>query len=71
MKPNSTQKEYTILMKIDETLPWIELEGIYKTLPDAWRAVERAKKNVKIKLVKSPPPAQEEDILTVSAHQTR
>ena len=41
---------YTILVKIDETLPWIELQGIYQTK----EAAEEALNNIRTKIVEVP-----------------
>jgi hypothetical protein len=41
---------YTILVKIDETLPWIELQGIYQTR----KAAQEALSNIRTKIVEVP-----------------
>jgi len=43
---------YTIWIKIDETLPWIELKGEYQTIKAAKRAAGEFLNSVKIKIVK-------------------
>jgi hypothetical protein len=66
MKPNSRQKDYIIWIQVDKTFPWIELEATYKTLPEAWRAIEKFKKNLKLKVLPIPQPKQlKEEILAV------
>ena len=65
MRPNSRKKEYVIWLHINKTLPWIELEGIYDTLPDAWRAIEGFKKNLRLKVVEISKPPLTEDVLAV------
>jgi len=42
---------YTVWLKIDETLPWIELKGEYQTRRDAKRAANEFLSMVKIKTV--------------------
>ena len=42
---------YTVWIKIDETLPWIELKGEYQTRRDAKRAANEFLSMVKIKTV--------------------
>jgi hypothetical protein len=68
MKSNSTQKDYTIWVQVDKTLPWFELEDTYKTLPDAWRAVEQITKSIKLKVVKTPPLTSKKGVLTVTRY---
>jgi len=41
---------YTILVKVDETLPWIELQGIYQTR----KAAQEALSNIRTKIVEIP-----------------
>jgi len=43
---------YAILIKIDETLPWIELKGEYQTRREAKREAEKILNSIKIKFVK-------------------
>ncbi|NWF87332.1 hypothetical protein HXY32_05950 [Candidatus Bathyarchaeota archaeon] len=45
---------YAAWIKIDDTLPWIELKGEYPTRRDAGKAAERTVKNIKIRTVKLP-----------------
>jgi hypothetical protein len=66
MKTTSSKpREYAVWVKVDKTLPWIELDGTYDTLPDAWRAVERFKKNLKLKVVESPKLLEEKGVVAV------
>jgi len=41
-------------MKINETLPWIELEGIYRTRKEAEEAADRFLASIETKLVEIP-----------------
>ena len=41
-------------MKIDETLPWIELEGIYQTKKEAKEAAEKFLNTLETKIVELP-----------------
>lgn len=43
---------YAAWIKIDETMPWIELKGEYPTRRDSEKAAEKIVKNIKIKTVK-------------------
>ncbi len=45
---------YLVWIKIDDNLPWIELEGTYQTKAKAQRAVKESRDRVKIKIVKMP-----------------
>jgi hypothetical protein len=45
---------YTAWIKIDETLPWIELKGKYQTRKDAKKAAEEALGSIRIKVVRLP-----------------
>ena len=42
---------YTVWIKINETLPWIELENEYQTRVEARKEVEKILKNAKIRIV--------------------
>jgi hypothetical protein len=42
---------YTVWIKIDETLPWIELKGEYQTRREAKKAANESLSMVKIKTV--------------------
>jgi hypothetical protein len=44
---------YTIWVKIDETLPWIELKGEYQTRAAAKKATNEILNGTKIKIVKA------------------
>lgn len=65
MRPNSRQKAYAIWVQVDQGFPWIELDGTYDTLPDAWRAVEKLKKNLKLNVVKTSKLLPDREVLTV------
>jgi phage shock protein A len=41
-------------MKINETLPWIELEGIYQTKKEAKEAAEKSLNRLETKIVELP-----------------
>ncbi len=45
-------KLYAVWVKIDESLPWIELEGTYQTKGKARKAAKDFLKTVKVKIVK-------------------
>jgi len=45
---------YTAWIKIDETLPWIELKGEYQTKKDARRAANDFLKSAKVKITEIP-----------------
>lgn len=45
---------YAVWIKIDETLPWIELKGEYPTKKAAKKALEEFLSNVGVKFVKLP-----------------
>jgi len=45
---------YAVWIKIDETLPWIELKGKYKTKIEAKKAVEENLNRVEIRIVEMP-----------------
>ena len=42
---------YAVWIKIDESLPWIELEGTYPSKREAQKAAKTFLKNVKMKVV--------------------
>ncbi|RLI20016.1 hypothetical protein DRO45_04425 [Candidatus Bathyarchaeota archaeon] len=48
------KKLYVVWVKIDETVPWIELEGTYPTRREAKDAAKEILKRAKIKVVKTP-----------------
>jgi len=43
---------YAAWVKINETLPWIEIEGTYETKNEARKAAKEAIKKMKIKIVR-------------------
>jgi len=43
---------YVVWVKIGETMPWIELEGIYQTKAEARKAAKEILKRVQVKVVK-------------------
>jgi hypothetical protein len=45
---------YSAWVRIDETLPWIELKGEYQTRRAAKKAAEEALRDMKIKVVQTP-----------------
>ena len=45
---------YAVWIKIDETLPWIELKGEYQTRREAKKAANEFLNVVKIKIVETP-----------------
>jgi hypothetical protein len=44
---------YSVWIKIDETLPWIELQGEYQSQIDARKAATSILSNVRIKIAKT------------------
>jgi hypothetical protein len=44
---------YIIWVKIDETLPWIELKGEYQTRAAAKKAIDEILNDIKIRTVKA------------------
>jgi len=45
---------YAVWIKFDETLPWIELKGKYRTKKEAKRATDRFLSGIKIRVVAIP-----------------
>jgi len=45
---------YAVWIKIDETLPWIELKGKYRTKREAKKAARDALDRVEIRVVEMP-----------------
>lgn len=45
---------YTTWIKIDETLPWIELKGVYQTKREAKKAAKDLLGSIKVKIVAAP-----------------
>jgi hypothetical protein len=45
---------YTVWIKIDETLPWIELKGKYQTRRDAKKRAREFLSSMKTKIVEIP-----------------
>jgi hypothetical protein len=45
---------YAVWIRIDETLPWIELKGKYKTKRDANKAAREILNHVEIRVVAMP-----------------
>jgi hypothetical protein len=45
---------YAVWIRIDETLPWIELKGEYQTRRDAKKAASASLSMIKIKAVEIP-----------------
>lgn len=48
------KKLYVVWVKIDETIPWIELEGSYPTRREAKEAAKEILNRAKIKVMKTP-----------------
>jgi hypothetical protein len=42
-----------VCIKVDETLPWIELKGEYQTKREAKKAAKEFLSNIKIKIIKT------------------
>ncbi len=49
---------FTVWIKVDETLPWIELKETYGTRKEAKRAVDLTIQNIKMKIVSTPETAK-------------
>jgi hypothetical protein len=45
---------YTVWIKIDKTLPWIEVEGSYQTRREAKKAAEDFLNSIQMKIVTIP-----------------
>jgi hypothetical protein len=45
---------YAVWIRIDETLPWIELKGKYQTRSEAKRAADKFLGSIRIKVVTMP-----------------
>ncbi|MEM2337865.1 MAG: hypothetical protein QXK93_03095 [Candidatus Bathyarchaeia archaeon] len=45
-------KVYAVWIKVDETLPWIELKGTYQSRREARKAAKEFLKTLKVKIVK-------------------
>ncbi|HYB68084.1 MAG TPA: hypothetical protein VEC97_00900 [Candidatus Acidoferrales bacterium] len=45
---------YTVLIRVDETLPWIELKGHYETRKEARHAGEEAIRKIAVMVVNVP-----------------
>lgn len=43
---------YAVWIKVDETLPWIELGGVYQTREEAKKAAKDLLSKIKVKIVK-------------------
>jgi len=48
------KKLYAVWIKIDDTLPWIELKETYQTRREAEKAAEDSLNNIKVKIVTIP-----------------
>jgi len=55
---------YAVWIKIDETLPWIELKGKYKTKIEAKKAVKENLNRVEIRIVEMPEKKRQVKALT-------
>jgi len=54
---------YSAWIKIDDNLPWIELEGAFQTKAEAQKAVKERLSKAKTKIVKLP--KQEKQMATI------
>ncbi|MGB8780624.1 MAG: hypothetical protein WCD81_08245 [Candidatus Bathyarchaeia archaeon] len=45
---------YTVLIRVDETLPWIELKGDYETRKEARHAAEEAIRKIAVMVLNIP-----------------
>lgn len=44
---------YAVWIRIDETLPWIELKGVYQTRKEAREATKEFLSKINVKIVKA------------------
>lgn len=44
---------YAVWIRIDETLPWIELKGVYQTRKEAREAAKEFLSKINVKIVKA------------------
>jgi hypothetical protein len=54
---------YSAWIKIDDSLPWIELEGAFQTKAEAQKAAKERRRKVKIKIVEMS--KQEKQMVTI------
>jgi hypothetical protein len=54
---------YSAWIKIDDSLPWIELEGAFQTKAEAQKAAKERRSKVKIKIVEMS--KQEKQMVTI------
>jgi hypothetical protein len=54
---------YSAWIKIDDSLPWIELEGAFQTKAEAQKAAKERRSKVKIKIVEMS--KQEKQMITI------
>jgi hypothetical protein len=54
---------YSAWIKIDDKLPWIELEGAFQTKAEAQKAAKERRRKVKIKIVEMS--KQEKQMVTI------
>ncbi|MEM2970358.1 MAG: hypothetical protein QXR63_05435 [Candidatus Bathyarchaeia archaeon] len=60
------KKLYAVWVKIDDTLPWVELEETYKTRKSAQKAAEKLSGNLMVKIVRiNKEPKQVKALITV------
>ena len=50
----TVKRMYTVWIRTDETLPWIELKGSYQTRSDARKAAETVIERIQVKIVALP-----------------
>ena len=59
---------YQVWIRIDETLPWIELKGTYQTRNEARKAAKEFLNSTKIKIVKIPEKRRQMKALVTVKH---
>jgi len=59
---------YAVWIKIDETLPWIELKGTYQTRNEARKAAKKSLNNIEIKIVQIPEKRRQMKALATIKH---
>jgi hypothetical protein len=54
---------YVVWVKLDETLPWIELKGTYQTMREAKTAATEARSELQTKIVNAPKEGKPQKLL--------
>jgi hypothetical protein len=62
-------KLFSILVKIDKTLPWIELNGTYETRKEAKRAAETFLNSLQLRILSTPEKKNKLRALAMQTHR--